>query len=369
MDGHAPCTLPASAVLQKLFRRFGRAPDPERPLRDELLSIERLEERARSLAARFTIAPASGRVKLLVPRLSDNARVLSSAYAALADDVHRGQLVAPPAEWLLDHFHLVTAEIRAVRQDLPHVYYRQLPRLPQRQWAGHTRVYAMALELIRHSDSRLDRSQLVRFMNSYQSVAPLTIGELWAWPSILKLALIENLRRLAEEILKAHDARKAADDTAAEFEKSPQPPPLPPALDTAYVVHLLQRIREYGLHLSTLHGHVEEYLSSHQTTAEDAIRTEHQHQAGAQVSVANAVTSLRLCSTLDWSRYFETVSHVEQVLQRDPSGVYGRTDFLSRDRQRQAVEELAPPTGEAQLGVALRAIESAHQAADAGAMT
>ena len=218
-----------SDVLENLLRRLGRAPDPERPLRDELLSIERLEERAKSLAARFTIAPPSGRVKRLFPRLSDNARVLSSAYAALADDVHRGQVIAPPAEWLLDHFHLVTAEIRAVRQDLPHVYYRQLPRLPQRQWAGHTRVYAMALELIRHSDSRLDRSQLIRFMNSYQSVAPLTIGELWAWPSILKLALIENLRRLAEEILVARASRMAADATVAGCETGLPPASLPPS--------------------------------------------------------------------------------------------------------------------------------------------
>src|ERR1700730_7174600 len=369
MDGHAPCTLPASAVLQKLFRRFGRAPDPERRLRDELLSIERLEERARSLAARFTIAPASGRVKLLVPRLSDNARVLSSAYAALADDVHRGQLVAPPAEWLLDHFHLVTAEIRAVRQYLPHVYYRQLPRLPQRQWAGHTRVYAMALELIRHSDSRLDRSQLVRFMNSYQSVAPLTIGELWAWPSILKLALIETLRRLAEEILVARASRLAADATVAGCETGLPPSSLPPSADIAYVVRLLQRVREYGLRLSPLHAVIEQHVNAQQMSPEDAIRNEHQRQAAAQVSVANVLTSLRLCSTLNWSDYFEAVSLVEQVLQRDPSGVYGAMDFLSRDRQRQAVEELAAPTGEAQVGVALRAIESARQAAEAGSMT
>ena len=104
-------------------------------------------------------------------------------------------------------------------------------------------------------------------------------------------------------------------------------------------------------------------------TAEDAIRSEHQRQAAALVSVTNVLTSLRLCSTLDWSDYFESVSLVEQVLQRDPAGVYGAMDFLSRDRQRQAVEELAAPTGEAQVGIALRAIESARQAAEAGSMT
>src|ERR1700730_16357108 len=188
-------------TVENPFRSFRRASAPEKPLRDELLSIERLEERAKSLAARFTVAPASRRARRLFPRLGDNARVLRAAYATLADDAHRGEFVTPPAEWLLDHFHLVTAEIRAVRQNLPRAYYRELPRLPQRQWAGHARVYAMALELITHSDSRLDRSQLVRFMNSYQSVSPLTIGELWAWPSMLRLALMENLRRLAEETI------------------------------------------------------------------------------------------------------------------------------------------------------------------------
>src|ERR1700674_2340657 len=258
--GHTPCILErsgsrapcvptgdGSVTVRNLFRRLRRGALAEKPLRDELLSIERLEERAKSLAARFTVAPASRQAKRLFPRLGDNARVLRAAHATLADDVHGGEFVTPPAEWLLDHFHLVTAEVRAVRQNLPHAYYRELPRLPQRQWAGHARVYAMALELIRHSDSRLDRSQLVRFMNSYQSVAPLTIGELWAWPSMLRLALIENLRRLAEEILVARESRMAADVTVTQFETGLQPPSLPASADTAYVVRLLQRVREYGL--------------------------------------------------------------------------------------------------------------------------
>ena len=86
------------------------------------------------------------------------------------------------------------------------------------------------------------------------------------------------------------------------------------------------------------------------------------------MSVANAITSLRLCSVLDWRLYFESVSLVEQVLQRDPAGAYGRMDFLSRDRQRQAVEELAPASGEAQLRMALKAVESARQAVVRGSV-
>ena len=188
--------------------RGGPAAPLEKPLRDELLSVEGLEETAKALAARFTIDPnPRRRSRSVFRRFDDNARVLRDTYRSLADEVHEGEFVTPAVEWLLDNFHLVVSEVRDIRHNLPRGYYRQLPELALRELAGHARVYAMAVSLIRHGDSRLDRQRLLRFVNSYQTVAPLTIGELWAWPSMLKLALIENLRRLADEMMEARDAR------------------------------------------------------------------------------------------------------------------------------------------------------------------
>jgi cyclic beta-1,2-glucan synthetase len=348
-----------------------KAPSSEKPFRDELLSIERLEERALALAASFTVDPSPRRrARNIFPRFDDNARVLRDAYRTLADDVRTGQFVTAAAEWILDNFHLVTSEIRDIHQHLPGTYYRQLPTLASREQAGHTRIYAMAVELVRHSDSRIDRQQLAMFLNSYQRVAPLTIGELWAWPSMLKLALIENLRRLAAGTLESRQARLIADAYVSRVERQTDverpAPALPSPLDIAAVVQILHRVREYGIGLSSIRSAVEQHLAALQTTAEAAIRNEHQRQAADQVSVANAVNSLRLCSALDWRQYVESVSLVEHVLQRDPAGAYGRMDFLSRDRQRHAVEELAEPSGEAQVRVALRVVESARQAAASG---
>ncbi len=344
---------------------FRRRPPPtaEKPLRDELLSIERLEERALSLAASLTVDPDPGhRARDTFPRFEDNVRLLREAYRTLADDVRTGMFVVSAADWLLDNFHLVTAEIVDIRRNLPRTYYRTLPALASREHAGHARIYAIAVELIRHSDSRLDRQQLIQFLTSYQRVAPLTIGELWAWPSMLKLALIENLRRLAEELLTARAARLAADRYVSRADGARGMEALPVRSSPAFIVQLLHRVREYGVRLSPVRVAVDAHLALEQTTAEDTIRGEHQRQGVAQVSMANAVTSLRLCSTLDWQTYVESVSLVEQALQRDPAGAYARMDFLSRDQQRQAVEALAMPSGEAQVRVALKAIESARQA-------
>ena len=342
------------------------ASGPQKPFRDELLSIELLEERACALGARFTVDPARRAARSVFPRFDENARLLRDAYRALAGDAHRGEFVTTAAEWLLDNFHLVAAEIREVHRNLPRGYYRQLPALAPPEFQDNARVYALAVELIRHSDSRLDGHQLVRFLNGFQTVAPLTIGELWAWPSMLKLALIENLRRLTEEVLAARAARRAADAYVARIDAAGRgvPPLLPRELHLAQVVQLLRRVREYGPRLAAVRRGLDAHLAAAQMTSEDAIRGVHQREAALQVSTANVITSLRLVSGLDWSEYVETVSLVERVLRRDPAGVHARMDFLSRDRYRHAVEELAEPAAEAQLRVALRAVESARLAAE-----
>ncbi len=338
------------------------------PLHGELLGVEHLEERARALAAEFTLARNSRRSPAHVPRsLLVDARALRNAYNTLAGDVRNGEVTTPAAEWLLDNFHLVEGEIREIRRHLPTRYYRELPKLATRELAGVARVYAMAVELLRFSDARLDPQRFDRFMNAYQTVAPLSIGELWAWPSMLKLALIEHLRRLSEELLESRSWRLVADRFFAGFESaqaSGRTPPLPEVLHVAFVDQLLQRMREYGAGASGLRKQLEDRLDAAGVTVEDAVRAEHQRLAMNHVSMGNSITSLRLCATLDWSEYVERASLIEQILRRDPAGVYARMTFASRDRYRHAVEELAEPTGEAQVRVALRAIESARQAAE-----
>lgn len=291
--------------------------------------------------------------------------MLQAAYRTLAEDVRDGDFITPATEWFLDNFHLISSELVEVREHLPRRYNRELPALSTRGHEGEARIYAMAVALLRHTDSRLDLPQLALFLNSYQRVAPLTLGELWAWPSMLKLALIENLRRLADEILDSREARRAADRMVAELDAGPPDAPVTIAADThdAHVLQLLHRAREYDVRRSPLRAALESHLNNRSLMAEDIVRIQHQRQTASQASVANAITSLRLCTTIDWRQYVEDVSLVENILRRDPSGTYSRMDFLSRDRYRGAVEDLADKNADAQIRLALKVVETARQAA------
>jgi cellobiose phosphorylase len=328
--------------------------------------VEQLEERARALAAEIAVSSRwRARGRSYRRRLDDNARTLREAYRLLAEDVHRGEAVPPAAEWLLDNFHLVEVEVVNVRRDLPPSYHRQLPAVLAPQWRRAPRVQLLALELVRHSDARLDVARLERFLTAFQNVAPLSLGELWAVPSMMKVALVENLRRLADEILAVRAERRRAADFLRPLESAGSPAPEePPELSTPFVAELLARTREFGPRIARLRARLDERLLQQGQSAEEVIRAQQQAEATSQVSVANSITSLRFTAAHDWTRTVERVSLVEQILQRDPAGVYGRMDFGTRDRYRQAVEELAAPDGPAQVEAALRAVERARACHD-----
>ena len=195
--------------MGRCFGRHDAEPDDteqEQPLRAELYSIEQLERHAKVVAMAHTLAAGRGDDRLL-PRLDDNECILIATYdlvAAAADDNRR---IEPAAEWLLDNFYLIEEQIRAIRRLLPPAYSQELPRLSTGGLAGFPRVYDIALEFIAHVDGRVDAAGLNGFIAAYQSVEPLKLGELWALPLMLRLALIENLRRVAARIAAASRPR------------------------------------------------------------------------------------------------------------------------------------------------------------------
>ena len=334
---------------------------PRSPGGGDLLSIELLEEQARRLAALLSIGGRRGGGRAHLRRLAAHMRTLRGVYTTLAEDA-RHEAMSPAAEWLLDNFHIIAAAARDIQHDLPPSFFRRLPRVATDEFEGLPRIYALALELIGSSAGRLDAQRLQRFIGAFQSVTPLTIGELWAWPSALKLALLDHLRARGDVLASMRVHRVAADRLAATEEgERARPEAWPSEVHPAFVTRLLQRSRSLGALASSLHRQLAEALATRGQTVEDAIRAEGQHQATEQAGMANLIGSLRLISTFDWSEFFESVSLVEQVLQRDPAGVYGQMDFRSRDRYRHAVEELAVPTGEGQLLLALKSVERARQ--------
>ena len=180
--------------------------EDEQPLRAELFSVSQLEQHAKALAGWHDVgdAAASARARIACCRgCGPTSGCCGTRTTSSPTAVKRGRRITPAAEWFLDNYHLIEEQIRTARRHLPRGYSRELPRLASGPSAGHPRVYDIALELISHADGRVDGESLRAFVAAYQSVRPLRLGELWAIPIMLRLALLENLRRVAVHVMTA----------------------------------------------------------------------------------------------------------------------------------------------------------------------
>ena len=177
-----------------ISRKTGDLWSDTAPIRAEIFGPDRLENHALSLAAAQAVAARPRRVASLRARLRDNGATLLAAYRAAGQAVDAGQPITPAADWLLDNFHIVEAQLRQVHDDLPPRYYRHLPKLAEGFLAGYPRVMGLAWAYVAHTDSLLSGSQLLRFVQAYQTVQPLTIGELWAVAITLRIVLVGRCR-------------------------------------------------------------------------------------------------------------------------------------------------------------------------------
>ncbi len=335
------------------------------PVREELFGIERLEQHAESLARAQIVTSQPPRVLSLHRRLDENAATLRTAYRASALEVERDRGVVPAAEWLLDNYHLVEAQIREIRQDLPKGYYRQLPKLAGGPFAGYPRVFGLAWAFVAHTDSHFDSEMLSRFVAAYQRVDPLTIGELWAVAITLRIVLVENLRRLADQITIGRAARVEADvladrllavgpDADSEWPNSSEP------LSEHFAAQLAKRLRDHDPDATPTQGWLEQQLAAQGTSIEVVVQHAQQRQGSSNVTVRNIITSMRLISEVDWAGLFESVSLVDARLA-SASG-FAAMDFPTRDLYRSVIEQLARGARLSEVEIADEALAAAAEA-------
>ena len=342
-------------ILSRLFGRSrnGAGEELVGPIRGEVLGLERLGERARAVARGHHLLPAQkqrGSGPLLL-RLEDTKEVLDRVYQELNRGAESGLDISPAGDWLLDNFYIVQEHIREIRTSLPKSYYEELPKLSTGALTGYPRAYEVAIELIAHTEGHLDIDNITLFVREYQTVTPLRMGELWAIPTMLRLGLVENIRRMALRVAARLQEVESADRAAAKLREASEDsqqelatalaafvddhPPFTPT----WVARFLQQVRSYQTNFTPLIW-LEQWIAEDGPSAEEAATRSNRRVALTQVTVANSITSLRTISRLDWKDFVESQSVTEQLLRQDPSCHYASMTFGTRDHYRHIVEHI-----------------------------
>ena len=345
-------------------------PASESTPRSELFSTVQMERYGQKLARTHKVS-SDKHPYYLLKRLGDNEDVITQNCYEL--NAGKKTSIMPAGEWLLDNYYLIEEQIRTVRQHLPKSFGKGLPSLVSP--LNCPRIYHIASEAIAHGDGRWDAASLTSYLTAYQQVTPLTLGEVWALPGMLRLALIENLRRISMEVIKAQQDRNLADTWITRIVECAKSAPgdlimvvadmarSRPPLTNAFVAELMRRLQGHGNALSLPLTWIDQCLREQGITTDVLIHSFNQQLAASQLSVSNSIAGLRLVSETDWADFAETISVVEQALRNDPAGIYPRMHFNTRDHYRHVVEVLARDSGLSEHEVADRVLALSEEKA------
>ncbi len=285
----------------------------------------------------------------------------------LTQSVKQNNRVVPAGEWLLDNFYLIEEQVYTGKKHLPKGYSKGLPQLIAGDYAGFPRVYHIAVEIISHTDGRVNLKSLIRFIKSYQTTTTLKIGELWAIPIMLRLALIENLRRIsiqiAVDIESKNYANYWADELTETLEKEPKNLVLViadmaranPPMDSSFIAEFTRQLQEKGTAMALPLNWLEQQLADTGYNIAEMVHMENQKQAADQLSISNSINSLRFLNTNDWREFVEETSLIENILKKDAT--YPLMDFSTRDHYRHSVERIAKKSYLSELEIAEKVVE------------
>ncbi|MEJ7687214.1 MAG: hypothetical protein WKG52_09620 [Variovorax sp.] len=339
----------------------------EPPIRAELFGAQRFEQHGHSLARAQVIRDDDFRSETqpFFPRVDRNLESLRSAFDYIALISQSGRYVTPAAEWLLDNFHLVEAQLQQIREGVPRSYYARLPKLAAQPLAGLPRVYGIAWAYVAHTDSVLNNELFTAFLDAYQDIDELTLGELWALPTTLRVVLLENLRRVAESIAQSKVAREVAHAVwdAADSLSSQDLDVLYRALQSrgmqeSYLTQLWQRLPvEHGDAAPALTKWTEQHCPNGPSLISEAQTA----QAAANLTVGNIITTLRLIGQVEWAELIEPVSRSLRVLRELPS--FSSESELTRQQITHAMEQIARTSRRSEREVAQAVVQRARNAA------
>ncbi len=337
--------------------------------------IIEFDEIAKELAGQIEVTPRVEKSKNLILEIEILGKELLESYKELTQDA--GSLfLTPAAEWFLDNFHIIEEQLRNIKRDLPKNYYNELPKISSGNRKGYPRVLILARTMVAKSDSKIDSESVIKLIDGFQTKTPLSIGELWAVPITLKVALLEALIPLVRAILETKKERiKAnlfADEILETLGRHENPANEVVTLfnqcfcdshkfKRAFIVQLIQRLRDQDPDLFRPMEWLEQTLIRCHTSTKDLIEKEHHRQAIDQVSISNIITSMRLFSTIDWHVFFEKVNLIDPILKNDPSNEYSEMDIETRDSYRKKIETLSRKSKLSEIEVAHKVLSKARE--------
>ncbi|PJI07746.1 MULTISPECIES: GH36-type glycosyl hydrolase domain-containing protein [Clostridium] len=293
--------------------------------------------------------PRGSRRGILIKKLDRSYNRILKGYEYFDREIRNKREIPAASEWLLDNLYLIEKEYKDIKHNMSGICYRNMPVISKGAFKGLPRVYYLGTKIINKLDGRINEGALVSYIGEYEKRAVLTSAELWALPTMFRMAVIQNISKITESIVFSQIEKSKADKYGDDiinsenisFKKVKRALKSEKILTSHFVERFLKILRDSGVDNKEIYDYIDTRLEMQETTSNEMIILEHQRQAKFQVSMGNSINAIREIEALNWKECFERLSSVESILRKDPSGIYNHMDFLSKDYYRHNIERIS----------------------------
>ena len=291
--------------------------------------------------------------------LIDDFKTITIANQILNECIQLDVTIPPSGEWLLDNYYLIEEQMNSVKNELKEHEYLKLPAVNKT-----ARCFLLAQELVKFTDGNITSENIQIFLNAYQTKRVMEMREIWMFPIMLKIALIQYIRKVSERIIVAQYQKLKVESLVERLVKK-----IPhnnqkfiryknlevDSEATSYVEHLTYLLKKLGKEGVEFLEILEDEVKRVGSTVSDVIKIEHYDLTLKRVSIANSITSIRRLARLNWSIIFANTNGMDQILKQDEW--YEKLDYETKEEYRNCIQKIAEETNISEIYIANKLIE------------
>ena len=338
-----------------------------------LIDEEQLGKHLQKIASNYNIVNKSDKITYPIPHMLENFKVIQKVYNILNEHVKLGISIHPAGEWLLDNLYIIEQTVKQIEKELTLKKYTNFVGIANGQYKGFARVYVLAGEIVAYTDNKIEREQIERCLEEYQTKKTLSMEEIWNIGIFLQLAIIENIREIAEKIYNVQMQKYRAENIVERLVENKEKSDLKFKNSTInkaaknsfseikypFVEYMSYILKRYGKKGYCYLKALEETVEMAGTTVSDVIKKEHFDIALRKVSIGNSITSIKKIQRINFLEIFEKINGVESILRLDPANVYDKMDSNTKDYYRNTIKEISKKTKISEIYIARKMLDLA----------
>ncbi len=336
-----------------------------------ILDEEQLKKHLEKMAMQHTLKSKANKNTYPVPQLVENYIKIKNVYKLLNEHIKLGINIHPAGEWILDNFYIIEEAVRQIEKEMTLKKYANFVGIQNGKYAGFARIYVLATEIVAYTDNKINGENLEKYLQAYQTKKTLNMEEIWNIGIFLQIAIINNIAEISEKIYSSQIQKYKVKSIIERLVENKEKNELKYNQITAtklknnefrsmrypFIEYMSYSLKKYGKRAYGYLNILEEEVEKVGTTVSEAIQKEHFDTAIRKISMSNCITSIKKIQRINFLDIFEKINGVEEILSREPAGIYENMEYKTKEYYRNTIKEIAKKTNMSEIYVAKKVVE------------